>query len=73
MYVDRDLRTADEVADVVDALRSHSFRRTQSYAIGLVFEPSVEIIAGVDPVGSQKVGDGLGRCNLPGIIEAAPS
>ncbi|WEB37976.1 MULTISPECIES: hypothetical protein [Streptomyces] len=64
MYVDRDLRTADEDADAVDALRPHSFHRAQRGAIGLVVEPRMPIITGVDAVGSQHVGDGVGRCNL---------
>ncbi|MFF1735738.1 hypothetical protein [Streptomyces sp. NPDC058247] len=65
MYVDGDLRTADEVAHVVDALRSHSLRRAQRGAIGLPVELCVEITAGVNAVGGQQVGDGVGRCNLP--------
>lgn len=65
MYVDGDLRTADEVAHVVDAFRSHSLRRAQRGAIGLVVESCLEIAGGVNAVGGQQVGDGVGRCNVP--------
>ncbi|MFF1462903.1 hypothetical protein [Streptomyces sp. NPDC058330] len=69
MYVNGDVRTADEIADVVDALRPHSLHRAQSGAIGLTIEPRVEVLAGIDPVGSEEVGDGMGRRDLLCAIE----
>ncbi|NDZ65395.1 hypothetical protein [Streptomyces cyaneofuscatus] len=64
VYVDGDVRTADEIAYVVDALRPHSLHRAQSGAIGLMIEPGVEVLAGIDPVGSEEVGDGVSRRDL---------
>lgn len=55
VYVNSDVRTADEIAYVVDALRPHSLYRAQSGAIGLMIEPGVEVLAGIDPVGSEEV------------------
>lgn len=69
MYVNGDVRTADEIAYVVDALRPHSLHRAQSGAIGLMIEPRVEVLAGIDPVGSEEVGDGVGRRDLLCVVE----
>jgi hypothetical protein len=69
MHVDGDLRAADKVADVVDALGTHSLHSAQSCAIGLLVEPRAEIVAGIDPVGSQEVGDGVSRRYLLDVAE----
>ena len=55
VYVNGDMRTADEIAYVVDALRPHSLHRAQSGAIGLMIEPGVEVLAGIDPVGTVRI------------------
>ncbi|MDP5315358.1 hypothetical protein [Streptomyces poriferorum] len=69
MYVNGNVRTADEITYVVDALRPHSLHRAQSGAIGLIIEPGVKVLAGFDPVDSEKVGDGVGRRNLLRVVE----
>lgn len=69
MYVDGNLWTADKVADVVDALRSYLLHRAQGGAIGLLGEPRVEILASVDPVVREEVGDGMGRRDLLSMVE----
>ncbi|WP_329225701.1 hypothetical protein [Streptomyces canus] len=69
MYVNGDVRTAYEIADVVNALWPHSLHRAQSGAIGLTIEPGVEILAGIDPVGSEEIGDGVSRRDLLCVVE----
>src|SRR5690606_28988061 len=69
MYINGHMRTANEIADVVDALRPHPLHRAQSGAIGLMIEPRVEVLAGVDSMGSEEVGDGVGRRDLLGVVE----
>ena len=69
MYVNGNVRTADEISDVVDTLRPHPLHRAQSNAIGLMIEPRVEVLAGIDPVSSEEVGDGVGRRDLPDVVE----
>ncbi|MFF2727404.1 hypothetical protein ACFVS9_05805 [Streptomyces sp. NPDC058008] len=68
-YVNGDVRTADEIAYVVDALRPHSLHRAQSGAIGLMIEPGVEVLAGIDPVGSEEAGHGVSRRDLLCVVE----
>lgn len=69
MYVNGDVRTANEIADAVDALRPHSLHPAQSGAIGLMIEPGVKVLAGIDLVGSEEVGDGMGRGDLLCVVE----
>lgn len=69
MYVNGNVRTADEIAYVVDALRAHSLHRAQSGAIGLLIEPGAKVLAGIYPVDSEKVGDGVGRRDLLCVVE----
>lgn len=69
MYVNGYVRTADEIADVVDALRPHPLHGAQSGAMVLSIEPRVEVLAGIDLVGSEEVGDGVGRSDLLCVVE----
>ncbi|WP_431788870.1 hypothetical protein HLK56_27085 [Streptomyces sp. G9] len=54
MHVNGDVRTADEIAYVVDALRPHSLHRAQSGAIGLMIEPGMKALAGIDPSAARR-------------------
>ncbi|MCX4735352.1 hypothetical protein [Streptomyces sp. NBC_01363] len=69
VYVNGDVRTANEIAYVVDALRPHSLHRAQSGAIDLMIEPGVKVLAGIDPVGSEEVGDGVSLRDLLCVVE----
>ncbi|MEU3977694.1 hypothetical protein [Streptomyces bacillaris] len=69
MYVNGYVRTANKIADVVDALLPYPLHRAQSGAIGLVIEPRVQVIAGIHLMRSEKVGNGMGRRDLLNVAE----
>ncbi|MET9703784.1 hypothetical protein [Streptomyces griseus] len=69
MYVHGHVRTAHKISYVVDALWPHSLHRAQSGAIGLLIEPGMKVLAGIDPVAGEQVGDGVSGRDLLCVVE----